>query len=202
VLKKETLQQIINNSTSSDVERREAEVALRELEPGSQPTEAEERAVSLCGPLSLDLLRFSGAHELRDVGWQNLVQFTDFLNCPGGLQNHDVELLWLGWIVWGSGGISSVEGFREHIWTDIKKEFATDQERRAEFERIDREYPIFSLCAIDNPHELEMYARHLDCSDRNSILAIARKTLDQAPEYWFRTREVAQRIIEKLTERK
>jgi hypothetical protein len=85
---------------------------------------------------------------------------------------------------------------------DIKEEFATDQERRAEFERIDRGYPLFSLSAIDNLHELEICERHLDCSDRKLILGIVRKKLEETPEYAFRTREVAKRIIERLTERK
>ena len=147
------LQKILHDPNSNEAERAMARRQLGISEPCSEPTKAEQRAVELCGPLGLDLLPFVGVHELLEVTWRDLVRFTDSREWPGGWQNHDIERLWLGWIVWGNGGINFVKGFRGHIWDDIKKEFATDEERRAEFERLDREYPLFHLAACDSPRE-------------------------------------------------
>src|SRR6267378_1738771 len=200
MLDQPALEKILQDPNSTHAERQTAQRQLEALEPGSLLTRAEERAVSLCGPLGLDLLHFAGAHELREVTWRDLVRFADSREWPGKWENHDLQQLWRGWILFVGWEISP--SYERQIWSAIKEEFATDQERRAEFERIDRRYPLFSLSAGDSPCELEMYERHLSSSDRKNILAIAQRKLDETLEYWFRTREVAQRIIEKLTERK
>jgi hypothetical protein len=204
MLDQQALERILQDQNSTHTERLTAQRQLDGLNPKSPITDAEQRAVSLCGPLALDLLHLAGANELTDVSWRNLVRFTDSRDWPGKWENHDIRLLWGGWVLFGNGGILNPypSYYKQCIWDATKEEFGTDEERRAEFERMDRDYPLFCLSAIDNPHELEIYERHLDCSDRISILAITRKKLDEAPEFAFRTREVAQRIIEKLTERK
>ena len=194
------LKAIIENPAASAEDRAAAIRELKALEPKSPTTNEEERAVYLCGPLGLDLLHFAGAHELIEVTWRDLVRFADSREWPGKWENHDLQQLWRGWIIFVGWEISP--SYERQIWSAIREEFATDQERRAEFERIDQSYPLFGLSAGDDPCELEMYERHLSSSDRKNILAIAQRKLDETLEYWFRTREVAQRIIEKLTERK
>ena len=193
---KEKLQQIVDDPATLDSERREAQVELNALEPSTTLSEGEERAASLCGPIALELLRFVGVRDMQEVSWRDLIRFTESREWPGKWHDSSLKSLWNSWIVWGC------PDFRQRIWDAIKEKFKTDPERRAEFERMSREYPVFELTAIDDPCELEMYERHLNSSDRNSILAITRKKLDEAPEYAFKTRQVAQRIIAKLTEKK
>ena len=203
MLDQQALQKIVDDSSSTQAERTVAQQQLETLEPKSSITDEEQRAVDFCGPLGLDLLRFAGAHELSEVTWRDLIRFAESREWPGGWENHNVKLLWRGWIVRGSGGVfDDPPYFKERIWNDIKKEFATDEDRRAEFQRIDQAYPLLQLSAIDDPHELQMYERHQNTLDRDAILALTRKRLDEAPEFAFRTREVARRIIAKLTENK
>jgi hypothetical protein len=196
MLDQQALEKILRDPNTTEEERATAQMQLETLDPKSPLTEAEERAVDLCGPLALDILRFSGANELSEVSWRDLIRFTDSREWPGRWGNNDVQRLWLGWTVWVGWQASPI--YQQQIWNAIKEEFATDQERRAEFERMNRTYPLFNLDAADDPHELEMYERHLSSSDRDLILAITRKKFDEAREYNFRTREVAQRIIAKL----
>lgn len=129
-----------------------------------------------------------------------MVRFTDSREWPGKWNNDDVQSLWRGWCLWV--GWEASPDYKTQIWNLIKNEFGTDQERRAEFARFDREYPLFGLSNTDHPDELLMYERHLSSSDRNLILEIVRRKLAETQEYCFRTREVAGRIIEELTERK
>jgi hypothetical protein len=194
------LRKILQDPNSTPEERLTAQRQLDALHPTSPLTKAEERAIDLCGPLGLNLLRFAGTHELSKTTWRDLVRFADADDRPNKWENHDVEQLWRGWVLFVGYEDSPI--FKDQIWDAIKTDFATEQERRAEFERLDGGYPLFGLTAGDNPYELEGYERCLAYSDRNLILAIALNRLTEAPEYAFRTREVAQRIIEKLTERK
>lgn len=198
------LKAIIENPAASADNRAAAIRELEAREPKSPRTKTEEHAVELCGRLGLELLKFSGARELSETTWRDLVRFTDLRDWPGKWENHDIRRLWSGWVLFGNGGILTPypRYYKQSIWDAIKEEFATDQERRAEFIRVDGLYPLFSLAASDDPYELQNYERNLESSDRALILNITRKKLDEAPEYWFRTREIAQRIIEKLTERK
>src|SRR5882762_5847046 len=115
MLDQQALEKILHDPNSTEAERATAQRQLGISESGSALTNAENRAVELCGPLGLDLQRFAGAHELREVTWRDLVRFADSREWPGGWGNHDVQVLWLGWILFF--GYEASPNFRAQIWS-------------------------------------------------------------------------------------
>src|SRR6266404_4244597 len=138
MLDQQALEKILHDPNSTEAERATAQRQLGISESGSALTKAENRTAELCGPLGLDLLHFAGAHELREVTWRDLVRFADSREWPGKWENHDLQQLWRGWIIFVGWEISP--SYEIQIWSAVKEEFATDRERRAEFERMDQSY--------------------------------------------------------------